>query len=369
MDSSLVGYDGARNVRDEERSVGRKIVINEELVRKTASKRRRSRLRLTKWKVLWAVFMVAFMAIVLYLIADLYPEMWKILMDARVRKITGIVVALTAVTILFAIGVAVGGASLRWTGFQERKLWDWQTILFVPLTIALIASLITLYQTIRQQEVEDQRAQEARELEAIRSERDITQAYLEDMGAFLLQKDLRTASENDDVRLLARARTLAVLDSVSGDRKVRVLEFMSETQLIEFRSHDRPPVISLQFADLRETRLVNRSILSNTDLDRAELIDAKLTGANLSDAMLTKVDLRGANLENTDLSGADLGAADLRGAKNWTKEQLRDSESLQGATMPDGQTLKSKDNPDGPTLEEWLESKDRRGDEENGDPS
>jgi hypothetical protein len=34
--------------------------------------------------------------------------------------------------------------------------------------------------------------------------------------------------------------------------------------------------ISLKFANLSETRLVKRSILSNTDLDRAELIDAKL---------------------------------------------------------------------------------------------
>ena len=303
------------------------------------------------------------------LVTDLYPEMWKTLFDARVTRVIGIVVALTAVTILLAIGIAVGGASLRWTGFRGRKLWHWQQILFVPLTIALLASMITLYQTIRQQQVEDQRAQEARELEAIRAERDITQAYLEDMGTFLLQKDLRTAGEKDDVRLLARARTLAVLDSVSGDRKVRVLEFMSETQLMEFRSQDRPPVVSLRFANLSETRLVKRSILSNTDLDRAELIGAKLTDANLSDAILTKADLRTAVLQGTDLSGADLSGADLRGAKCWAKKQLRDAESLQGATMPDGQKLRTDDNPDGPTLEEWLKSKNRRKNGEDCDPS
>jgi hypothetical protein len=326
-------------------------------------------LRLTKWRVLWAASMMVALLITGILVANLYPGIWESLFDARVTKVIGIVVALTAVTILLAIGIVVGGASLRWTGFRGRQLWDWQDILFVPLTIALLASLITLYQTSHQQQVEDQRAQEARELEAIRAERDITQAFHEDMGIFLLQKDLRTAGENEDVRLLARARALAVLDSVSGDRKVRVLEFMYETQLMQFRSHNRPPIISLRFANLSETRLVNRSILRNTDLDRAELIDAKLTDAKLIDATLTKADLRGAELSGTDLSGADLSGADLRGAKCWDKKQLREAESLQGATMPDSQKLKSDDDPAGPTLEEWLKSKNRRKNGENCDPS
>jgi putative effector of murein hydrolase LrgA (UPF0299 family) len=298
------------------------------------------------------------------LIADLYPDIWKSLLDARVAKLIGIVVALTVIIILLAIG----GASLRWTGFGERKLWDWQTLLFVPITVALIASLLTLYQSTRQQVIETQRAQEARELETLRAERDMVQAYLEDMGTFVLEKDLRGAGENDDVRLLARARTLAVLDSVSGTRKVRVLEFMFETELLQFRS-DRPPVVSLRFADLRETHLVKRSILSNTDLDRADLNDAKLINAKLINATLTKADLRGANLSGTDLSEADLSGADLRGVKMWTAKQLREAESLEGATMPDGQTLKSDDNPDGPTLKEWLKSKGREEDRENGSQS
>lgn len=31
----------------------------------------------------------------------------------------------------------------RWTGWGEKKLWDWQALLFIPVTIALIASLFT----------------------------------------------------------------------------------------------------------------------------------------------------------------------------------------------------------------------------------
>jgi uncharacterized protein YjbI with pentapeptide repeats len=123
--------------------------------------------------------------------------------------------------------------------------------------------------------------------------------------------------------------------------------------VIQFRPHDRPPVISLRFADLRETRLVKRSILSNTDLDRAELTDAKLINAKLINAKLTKADLR----------RATLSGADLRGAKRWTEQPVSEAETVQGATMPDGQNLKSDDNPDGPTFEEWLKDKESRGED------
>jgi uncharacterized protein YjbI with pentapeptide repeats len=231
-----------------------------------------------------------------------------------------------------------------WTGWRGKTLWDWQALLFVPVTIALIASLIALYQNERQQEIENQRAAAAQQLEnqraaaaqqleTIRAERAMVQAYLEHMGTLLLEKDLRTAGENSDVRLLARARTLAVLDGVSGDRKVRVLEFLSETKLIQFGPQGEPPVISLRFADLRDIDLRKRFILSNTDLHNVELTETRLNDANLTNANLPKADLREADLSGTNLSGANLTDADL----SITNEELeQQAKSLEGATMPSG---------------------------------
>ena len=128
----------------------------------------------------------------------------------------------------------------------------------------------------------------------------MVEAYLEHIGTLLLEENLRTADENSDVRLLARARTLVVLDGVSEDRKVRVLEFLYETKLIQFGPQGEPPVISLRFADLRGTRLVKRSILSNTDLDRAELMGANLDGAKLINAELPRADLSYADLSDAE---------------------------------------------------------------------
>jgi hypothetical protein len=240
----------------------------------------------------------------------------------------------------------------RWTGWRGKTLWDWQALLFVPVTIALIASLIALYQNFRQQEIEEQRAAAAQELETIRAERALGQAYLEYMGTLLLEKGLRTAGENSDVRLLARARTLAALDGVTGYRQARILRFLFETKLIQFGPKQEPPIISLKFAVLREIPLQKRSILSNADLERADLTKAKLSNAKLINTKLPQADLSGAHLSRADLSGADLSGADLSNAKGVSCQQTEQAESLEDATMPDGQKY-----------EDWLKDKEGCGED------
>lgn len=224
----------------------------------------------------------------------------------------------------------------RWTGWRGKTLWDWQALLFIPVTIALIASLFTQWQNNRQQEIEN-----------LRAERAMVEAYLEHIGTLLLEKDLRASEVGSDVRLLARARTLVVLDGVSQDRKVRLLEFLSETQLIQSDSPGEPPVISLKFANLSETRLVKRSILSNTDLDRAELIGANLYDAKLINTELRRADLRRANLSSANLSGANLEGANLEDAEGVRCEQTQGAKSLDDATMPNGKNY-----------EDWLKDRD-----------
>ena len=174
----------------------------------------------------------------------------------------------------------------------------------------------------------------------------MVESYLEHIGVLLLEEDLRSVGEDSDVRLLARARTIAVRDGVSKDRKVRVLEFLFETKLIQFGPQGEPPVISLRFADLRDTPLVKRGILSNTDLDRAELNNVNMDNAELIDARLPRADLSGA-----DLSGVDLSGAILAGASGVSCHQAgggkKGAESLDGATMPNGQKY-----------EDWLKGKE-----------
>ena len=139
-------------------------------------------------------------------------------------------------------------SSERHSGFD---IW---TELIIPLLIPLAVTAFGVLQFFSQKHVEDQRAQQA-----------TLQAYLDYMDNLLLQEKLRKSSEKGNVRLLARARTLNVLDAVTGERKVRVLEFLYETKLTQSDSPNEPPIISLNFANLRGAPLGNRFILNKTN--------------------------------------------------------------------------------------------------------
>jgi type II secretory pathway pseudopilin PulG len=84
----------------------------------------------------------------------------------------------------------------------------------VPLALALIGFWLTMQQDKRQQRIENQMAASDRAIEEQRAEQATPQTYLDQMGRLLLNCDPRNASENCDVRRMARARTLMVLGSV-----------------------------------------------------------------------------------------------------------------------------------------------------------
>jgi membrane protein implicated in regulation of membrane protease activity len=273
--------------------------------------------------VFWACgLVVALVAIPLLLVNlyQLYPGMWEDLSRER-RELTatiiGIVVALTVIIVLLAIG----GASLGWTGFGGKKLWDWLQLLSalaIPVVLATAGFWFTTQQDTRQQRIENQRAQQAqnienqrakaeRELAEQRAQDEALQAYLSQMSSLLLEKDLRASKEESEMRTLARARTLTVLGRLDPSRKIAVMDFLEEADLIQ-SVDQRAPIIALAGADLSGANL------SEANLSGATLSEANLSGANLEDADLYGANLINANLNNADLSEADLNDADLNDA-------------------------------------------------------
>jgi Pentapeptide repeats (8 copies) len=236
-------------------------------------------------------------------------------------------------------------------------LWDWIQLLIVPAAIAGGRIWFNEQQREREQRIANERAQD----EAL-------QAYLDQMSDLLTtpSKDLPTLYERPGGTSgsVARARTLTVLPRLDGDRKARVLQFLYEAGLII-----RPrTLLKLNMADLSRASLSNAQLMS-ADLSWAHLSEANLSEANLGGADLSGADLSGADLSYarlfmTDLRSADLGGADLTGAfkegahvptKLVTAAELkRQTELLQGATMPDGQKY-----------EDWLENRGRGEDRDN----
>jgi uncharacterized protein YjbI with pentapeptide repeats len=232
----------------------------------------------------------------------------------------------------------------RW-GFRGMTVREWLPIggaLLIPVVIAAGTWVITWQQA----KIEDQRAQAERELEEQRAQDDALQAYLDKMSNLLLEKDLRTSEVNSEVRTLARARTLTVLERLDPSRKDNVIQFLSETSLINVDPTDQKatavvdgevvgkdidstnlqhdwnailpeevegPVIPLGTGtdpfDIRGPAGVD---LHGTDLMEADLSNADLRDANLSDAKLKYASLVAADLGDADLSSADPIGADLR---------------------------------------------------------
>jgi hypothetical protein len=92
--------------------------------------------------------------------------------------------------------------------FGGKTVWDWMSLLVVPLVVALSAASLGLLQGWIQQRADDQRA------------RDVAlQAYLDQMGQLVLNHNLDEKQPSDEAAQLARARTLTVLgilDTESG---------------------------------------------------------------------------------------------------------------------------------------------------------
>jgi hypothetical protein len=160
----------------------------------------------------------------------------------------------------------------------DKPLWAWLQLLVVPAVLAVGGYLFIRSENRRAQELAERRAQD----EAL-------QAYLDQIGQLLLDKDrpFRQAKEGGEVQTLAQARTLAVLTRLDGERRGTLVRFLYDAGLI---SPDFP-VIDLYGADLREA-----------SLGGASLQGVQLGGANLSGATLA-----GANLSGFGLSGATLG--------------------------------------------------------------
>jgi uncharacterized protein YjbI with pentapeptide repeats len=268
----------------------------------------------------------------------------------------------------------------------DITFWYWLDLLIIPVVLAVGGYLFTRTANRARRVAAENRAQD----EAL-------QAYLAQMGQLLLDKDrpLRQSQKGDEVRTLARARTLTVLGRLDGGRKRSVMEFLYESGLI---NKDRP-IIDLTGAFLNKANLIeanliganlrgasltkanlNATMLSEADLGNAKLfganlLGAELIGANLSAAVLMSHDTGSIPLprtpstktvytfgstgpKNADLSGANLSGADLTDAY-VSEKQLLSAWSLEGATMPNGQKY-----------EEWIKDKEARGEDgENSGPS
>lgn len=192
-----------------------------------------------------------------------------------------------------------------WTGFGEytspkgeyqraKTLWDWMQLLIVPAVLAIAVWYLNKAQSDRESLAALKQATHELEIATDQQRQAMLEAYLDKMTDLLLQFKLREAQEKEEVRTIARARTLSVLRTMDGGRRGYVVKFLYETNLIT------PQTILLD--------------LSNADLRGAHLAWSLLEGVVLIKANLEEADLKWTHLEQANLEGASLVGTDLQGA-------------------------------------------------------
>jgi uncharacterized protein YjbI with pentapeptide repeats len=201
----------------------------------------------------------------------------------------------------------------------QPELRDWVT-LFI-LLLMLIGGALMFIWTIRRSEQRTQQelklaewyTQHERELEMQRLQEAAFQTYLDRMTTLLLDQGLRRSKPGNEVRDIARARTLTTLRGLDGPHKGILLRFLYEADLITGKG-----IVDLSGANLRGADL-NKAILrginlNGVDLSGADLSNADLSNSNLSNAGLIVANLHAANLRGANLAGASLTEAVGHGA-------------------------------------------------------
>ena len=211
--------------------------------------------------------------------------------------------------------LAMQGYSIEWTGFgetadgstQAKTLWDWMGLLLLPLFLAGGALLLNRSRHENERQRAEQKAALEREIATDHHQEEALQAYVDRMAELLL-KDKLSRFSPEEVRNVARIRTMTVLRGLDAKRKGSALLFLKDSGLIE-----RESVIDLCGADLRGASIPSAR-LQRVNLSEANLSGADLRGAELGKSYLSGTNLSGANLSGADLSGADLFEANLSGA-------------------------------------------------------
>lgn len=253
--------------------------------------------------------------------------------------------AVTAFLSLSALGYLIyKGYDQPWTGLQgytnnkgefvpPKKLWDWLQLLIIPILLSVGIWWLNKSQKKSEQQIEtDRQRQKALE------------DYFAGMTDLLLKKKLRSSSNTDESRNVARTRTLAVLRILDGGRKAQAIQFLYESGLIS-----KNPIVQLNGADLRDARFTGATLrasemrgvyFNNAHFKGANLRDADMRGYDFSQADLTEAYMNNANLAQATLEKAKLSKANLTGA--ITVDANFGGVDKKGAKMPVAQANTTK---------------------------
>jgi hypothetical protein len=197
---------------------------------------------------------------------------------------------------------------------HAKTLWDWLNLLGV-LAIPVIVGLGVAWYTAQQGKVSKR--------EKTANQREIAlQAYIDKMSELLLETGLGKSSPKDEVRTIARMRTITLLFQLDARRIGYVFTFLQEAGWMSSEADSN--IVSLRGADL------SRANLSGADLSGADLAMGNFKGGEPG-----IVNLSGANLKGAIPGVLTLdGAPNLEGITGLSPSKLLSNAMHKGSTHP-----------------------------------
>src|SRR6266699_3076249 len=136
---------------------------------------------------------------------------WK-----NTSKTLDVVVILMLVVLLAVIVVSILGYAynLNWSGLHGKTFWDWLQLLIIPAVLAVGGYLFNYTTGRNEQKAAQVRDQTERDISLDNQREAALQVYIDKMSELLLHENLRQSSQGDEVRNIARVRTLTLLSQI-----------------------------------------------------------------------------------------------------------------------------------------------------------
>mgnify|MGYP001799292063 CR=1 FL=1 len=222
-------------------------------------------------------------------------------------------------------GILAWGATLRWDAIGA--LGDF-LVAIGQIVIAVLALYVAWRQFIISRDLTTQ--------QNLITQQQTIDAYFQGISELVLD-DEGLLEDWPQERIIAEARTAAILGSIDGAGKAKVLRFLSRSKLLTPLARDQRlgrPILdgSGGYAEdrLNGTRVIDLGVmlaaggLTGNDLRWVDLSEANLIRADLSQCDLVRTDLARAVLCDADLTGADLmGARFFYGAPDMATPRTR----------------------------------------------
>ncbi|KGF74013.1 hypothetical protein DO97_00350 [Neosynechococcus sphagnicola sy1] len=248
------------------------------------------------------------------------PLVWVFIAMVTQQQNT-IPVAIVGVLLSF-VGYQHFRGHLQWLGQQYTEL-NWDAIGAIgegiigavgQILIALLALWVAWRQYIIEKELTTQQNRITQQQTIDTYFQGISDLVMDDEG---LLEDWPLE------RAIAEGRTAAILSSVDGNGKAKILRFLSHSRLLTPLKRDRRlgrPILDGTggYAEdrLHGIRVIDlRVMLAKADLSYNDLRWTDLSDSNLIEANLNQCDLVKANLARTILFNASLQGTDLEGAR------------------------------------------------------